>query len=104
MFYFKFEIPNNKDGTVVTYSPGWCGTRDKCALNETGLLYNDEEGWGVGQAEGDFIPPDVEVLTEKEALKLVKAADSTNPKVFTGLKLKYREWGKVTPKVVYDVR
>ena len=90
MFYFKFDIPTNKDGSVVTYSPGWCGTRDKCAKNEKGILYNDEERWGIGQAEGDFIPPDVTVLTEKDALKLVDAADSTNPKVFKGDKLARR--------------
>lgn len=95
MYYFRFEIPTNEDGSVVTYSPGWCGTRDRCARNEKGILYNDEEGWGIGQAEGDYVPDDVKVLTEKEALKIVDAADATNPKVFVGLKLKYREWGKV---------
>jgi hypothetical protein len=68
MYYFKFTIPKNKDGSVATYSPGWCGTRDKCALNEKGLLYNDKELWGIGQADGDYIPDDVEVLEEAEAL------------------------------------
>ena len=71
MFYFKFPIPTNKDGSVVTYSQGWCGTRDRCAKNEKGLLYNDKELWGIGQAEGSFIPPDVEVIDARKAAELL---------------------------------
>jgi hypothetical protein len=87
MFYFKFKIPTMPDGSVVTYSPGWCGTRDKCAQNEKGLLYNDKELWGIGQAEGDFVPDDVEVLSEKTALKLIAEADDTDEMVFKGEKI-----------------
>lgn len=72
MFYFKFKIPTNKDGTVATYSPGWCGTRDKCAKNEKGLLYNDKELWGIGQADGDYIPDDVEVVTKESVINLIR--------------------------------
>lgn len=71
MFYFKFLIPTNEDGTTVSYSQGWCGTRPKCAQNEQGIYYNDNERWGIGQAEGDFVPPDVQVITEKEAVSLM---------------------------------
>ena len=77
MFYFRFQIPTNKDGSVATYSPGWCGTRDKCALNEKGLLYNDKERWGIGQAEGDFVPPDVEVLTKEQVISVFKTQKYT---------------------------
>ncbi len=89
MYYFKFEIPRMPDGKVVTYSPSWCGTRPKCALNEKGLLYNDKERWGIGQSEGTFIPPDVEVIPEAEALKILAEAKD-EPEVFTGEKLIHR--------------
>ncbi len=72
IWYARFKIPSMEDGKVVTYSPGWCGTRDKCALNEKGTLYHDKERWGIMQAEGDFVPDDVEVLTKEEVIKLVK--------------------------------
>lgn len=99
MFYFKFKIPNNADGTVVTYSPGWCGTRDKCALNEKALLYNDKERWGIGHAEGDFIPPDVDIIDEKTALALIAEAKD-GPEVFTGEKLAHRWDTPIKPEPV----
>ena len=73
MFWFRFKIPDNEDGTVVTYSSGWCGTRDRCAQNEKGILYHDKERWGIGQAEGDYIPDDVEVLTKEEVVGVIKS-------------------------------
>lgn len=79
MFYFKFQIPNNEDGSVCTYSPGWCGTRDRCALNEKGILYHDEERWGIGQAEGDFVPDDVEVLEEQDVIDLINGVVAVAP-------------------------
>ena len=97
MYYFKFTIPKNKDGSTATYSPGWCGTRDKCALNEKGLLYNDKELWGIGQAEGDYIPDDVEVLDEKTALSIIAEAKDED-KVYFGEKLANR-WN---PEVVVE--
>lgn len=93
MNYFRFKIPTNADGSRVTYSPGWCGTRGKCARNEKGILYNDEEGWGIAQFEGDYVPDDVTVLTEKEVTELLATAEAThkdNPKVFFGDKLVHR--------------
>jgi len=116
MFYFKFQIPNNSDGSVVSYSPGWCGTRDKCAQNEKGILYHDEERWGIGQAEGDYVPDDVVVLSEKEVVELlktqtkevvaatsiadtVKAIEAALPeKVFAGDKLAHRWDAKPEPE------
>jgi hypothetical protein len=79
MFYFKFAIPvqpdsvtkDNPDGTTVTYSPGWCGTRDKCALKEKGIYYNDKERWGIAIAEGSFVPPDVEVVDAGKVAELM---------------------------------
>ena len=97
MLYAKFKIPLNQDGSVVTYSPGWCGTRDKCALNEKGLLYNDKELWGIMSFEGDYVPDDVEVIDEKTALFLLSQADETDEKVYFGDKLLHRYDVKVEP-------
>lgn len=74
VYYFRFKIPVMPDGKPVQYSPGWCGTRDHCAQNEVGLLYNDKKLWGIGQAEGDYVPDDVEVLDEKQANSLISQA------------------------------
>ena len=71
MYYFKFEIPRNADGTIAKYSPGWFGTIDKCPNNVTVLLYNDAEGYGIAQADDDFVPPEVTVLKDEEALSIV---------------------------------
>ena len=89
MFYFRFKIPAMADGSPVTYSPGWCGTRDQCACNEKSLYYNDRELWGLGQAEGDFVPPDVEVVDEKTALEILATAKDEDG-VFFGEKLDNR--------------
>jgi hypothetical protein len=70
-FWFKFLIPTNSDGSVVSYSPGWCGTRPQCAQNEKGLYYNDKDRWGIGIADGAFVPPDVEVIDAQKALDLM---------------------------------
>ena len=83
MFFFRFSIPTNKDGSVVTYSQGWCGTRDRCAKNEKGILYNDKELWGIGQAEGDFIPPDVEVIDAKKVAELMLGTQITTKEAIT---------------------
>jgi len=86
MYYFKFEIPTNADGSRVTYSPGWHGTMPKCSKNVKVLLYNDKEGYGIAKTEDTFIPKEVEVITEKIALGIVaKATDEEG--VFFGDKL-----------------
>ncbi len=79
MFYFKFKIPKMPDGSPVLYSPNWCGTRDRCAKNERGLLYNDKEYWGIGQAEGEYIPSDVEVLSKEDTIKLISSLFNISP-------------------------
>jgi hypothetical protein len=73
---------------------------ENCPKNVTVLLYDDDKGFGIAQTESPIVQPEITKITEKEALKFVDNADATNPKVFKGLKLKYREWGRVNPKVV----
>jgi len=55
MRYFKFDIPKDKDGNPIAYSPGWHGTLDKCPSNVEVLCYNDKEGYGIA------ITPDTEL-------------------------------------------
>jgi hypothetical protein len=95
MFYFKFQIPNMTNGDVVRYSQGWCGTRDKCAQNEKGIYYNDKERWGIGIAEGSFVPPDVEVVDAKKALELMGVAAPVTTQVSKSAVLEMSELGVV---------
>ena len=67
MYYFRFEIPDNADGTRARYSPGWHGTMPNCPMDVTVLLYNDKEGYGVAKTEDAFVPPEVTEITKKEA-------------------------------------
>ena len=68
MYYFKFEIPRNADGTRVMYSPGWHGIMPKCPKNVTVLLYNDKEGYGIAQTDDKLIQKEVIPIDESEAL------------------------------------
>jgi hypothetical protein len=98
MFYFKFKIPTHKDGTPVMYSPGWCGTREKCAVNEKGLFYNDIEHWGIGQADGEYVPDDVEVLKESVALEYINNEISKVTPESSGVLFTIRLFQKITHK------
>ena len=74
MYYFKFEIPKQDPGVddrVVAYSEGWFGTMNRCPRNVTVLLYNEVERFGIAMADDTFVPPEVQVISEAEALKLV---------------------------------
>jgi glutaredoxin 2 len=102
MNYFRFEIGTMPDGSRITYSPGWHGTMPHCPKDVTVLLYDDDEGYGIAQTNSPIVQPEIKEVSKAEALDIVDKADSTNAKVFKGLKLKYREWGKVSPKVVQN--
>ena len=67
------------DGSTVLYSPNWCGTRDRCAKNEKALLYNDKELWGIGRAEGDYVPNDVDVISKEDTIKLIARVFNVSP-------------------------
>ncbi len=89
MYYFRFEIPTNKDGTRASYSPGWHGTLNKCPKNVTVLLYNDKEGYGIASSEDTFVPKEVTVLTEKDALNILSMV-TERKEVYFGDRLNYR--------------
>jgi hypothetical protein len=87
MKYFKFNIPTMPDGSAVSYSKDWCGTRGRAMKNEQGLLYNDRELWGIGTTDSENMASDVEELTEQEASAMIEAADDSDEMVFKGQKL-----------------
>ena len=86
VYYFKFEIPTNADGTRVSYSPNYHGTMPKCPEGVTVLLYNDKEGYGIAQTEDTFIPKEVTKITKTEATKIL-AEVKDEPQVYKGSKI-----------------
>jgi len=88
MYYFKFQIPINTDGSRVSYSPTWHGTMPRCPKNVTVLLYNDKEGYGIAETEDKFIPKEVTVLKKAEALEiLTKLMDTKEEDIYMADKL-----------------
>ena len=74
MYYFRFQIPTNADGTRVSYSPGWCGTTAVAPKDPTILLYNDKDGYGIAKTEDTSVPKDVEMLDKEQVNKLLSQA------------------------------
>ncbi len=86
MYYFKAGVPRNADGTIATYSPGWHGTMPRCPNGVVVDLYNDKEGFLIAHTDDEFVPKEVKVLDEKEALAIV--TDTKNePMVYFGEKI-----------------
>ncbi len=70
MYFFKFSIPQGAD-----YPPDWYGSMPRCPQPTTVLMYNDAEGYGIASTEDTFIAPEVTVITEDEAMALIKEAE-----------------------------
>ena len=88
MYYFKFDIPTNSDGSRITYSPTWHGTMPECPKDVTVLLYNDKEGYGIAQTEDIFVPKEITVIEEAEVLGiLTKFMDTKEEEIYMGDKL-----------------
>lgn len=100
MYYFRFDIPRHKNGDIAVYPHGWFGVMDRCPCNVTVLLFDDRQAFGVAKCEDTFIPPEVKVLTENEALALVDAADTKDELVFKGSKISERFVARMTEDVV----
>lgn len=78
MTYFRFEIPEG-----LGYSPGWHGTIPKCSKNVKVLLYNDRDGYGIAQTDDKFIPKEVTVISEPEALgTLTEFMDTKDEEIY----------------------
>ena len=86
MYFFRFVIPKMEDGTPVTYSPGYAGRMVQCPNRIVVDLYNDKEGFGIAHTDDTYIPPEVEVIKEEDALAIIQKAISgivgDNPSVF----------------------
>ena len=100
MYYFRFDIPRHTNGDIVVYSEGWFGVMNRCPRNVTILLFDDRKAFGIAKCEDTFIPPEVKVLTEKEALELVAAANAKDELVFKGSKISERFVARMTEDVV----
>ena len=102
VYYFRFEIPTNADGTRVSYSPNYHGTMPKCPEGVTVLLYNDKKGFGIAKTEDTFIPPEVIVISSDEVDK-VMAEVKDEEGIYFGDKLADRWLPEVIePEVVLD--
>ena len=70
--YFKFIIPDNADGSPVTFSPGWHGTIENCPRKVTVLMYNIPERYGIAYSEDVVVAnPKLENMTKAAAEALV---------------------------------
>ena len=92
MYYFKFDISTNEDGSRITYSPNWFGTMPKCPKDVTVLLYNDKEGYGIAKTKDKFKPWEVTVIDEAESLGTLTevALAEDDAEIFFGDKLIHR--------------
>ena len=90
MYYFRFPIPRNKDGTIARYSPGWFGTLAKCPRNVVVDMYNDKEAYGIAHTEDTFVPAEVTVIPTADALSQIAATTYVKGEVYVGAKLATR--------------
>jgi hypothetical protein len=85
--YFRFDIPNNEDGTRASYSPGWHGVMPLCPKNVTVTLYNDKEGYGIAMTEDTKeLPKEVTEITKTEHDKIL-AEVKDEAMVYSGAKI-----------------
>jgi len=79
MYYYTIEIPRHADGKIATYPPNWFGVMAKCPKNVTVEIFNDKDGWLLAQVDDTFIPPEVSVISEAEALDLMAKTKTDKP-------------------------
>jgi len=72
VYYFKFLIPTNADGSRVFYSLGYHGTMSHCPKNVDVLVYDDDTSEGIATTDDTFIPPEVEELSLSQATEILK--------------------------------
>jgi hypothetical protein len=100
LFYFLFNIPDMPDGSVVHYSQGWCGTRNRCAKDETGIYYDDELKFGVGKAFDRFIPTDIVLIGADQVMQIMGRTDVADAKTESVIELGGEGTVSVDGKVV----
>jgi hypothetical protein len=95
--FFRFDIPAR-----LGYSPDWFGIMDKCPRDTKVLLYNDKDEYGIAVTEDIYIPKEVKVIDEEEALGAMTEVSlrRTQTDLYYGKKL-YDRWKIV--EVVEDL-
>ncbi|MDP2728994.1 MAG: hypothetical protein Q8O55_00700 [Dehalococcoidales bacterium] len=94
MYYYTIKIPRHLDGTIAKYSPGWFGVMVLSPKNVTVLIFNDKEGWLLARCDDLFIPPEVKVITQTEADKLMSVTQQAS-NVFVGVAKIADRWAKL---------
>lgn len=93
MYYYKTDIPRHANGTIAKYPPGWHGVLARCPKNVTVLLFNDVAGYLIARVDDTFVPPEVTVLTEADALARVAAVLPAKG-IYVGTKIIQERWVK----------
>jgi hypothetical protein len=88
-WYFLFEIPTMPDGTVVSYSPGYCGEPCPLSNKKKAIYYNDKELWGIGECWDEKFPSDIEPLSKEDVDKILAEAKEEEG-IFFGEKINSR--------------
>jgi len=97
MYYYTVKIPRHipddeyPEGKIAVYPPNWFGVMAKCPQNVTVKIFNDKEGWLLAQVDDTFIPPEVTVITEAEALDLMSRTQQA-VNVFVGVQKIADRW------------
>ena len=72
----------------------------RCPKKTEVLMFDERRHFLVARAWDEFIPPEVTVIPEDEAFKLIALADITDNLVFHGKKLEDRRIERMTQSVV----
>lgn len=101
-WYYRIAIPYDPKltDTCIYHPTLWGGTMDRNPEKFKVLLYDDRARFLVSKAWGDFVPPEVTVITKSEADKLIAAADTSDVRVFVGAKIQARLVDRMTIGVV----
>ena len=94
MYWYTIEIQRHDNGDIATYPPNWFGVMSKCPQNVTIKIFNDKEGWLLAQVDDDFVPPEVKVISETEALNLMSETQQAD-NVFVGVQKIAERWAKL---------
>lgn len=93
-YFYTIEIPRHDNGDIATYPPNWFGVMGKCPQNVSVKIFNDKEGWLLAQCDDTFVPPEVKVISEAEALDLMSRT-LQSATVFVGEQKIAERWTKL---------
>jgi cold shock CspA family protein len=100
MYYYTIEIPRHEpdkvhpEGKIAVYPPNWFGVMGKCPQNVTVKIFNDKKGWLLAQCDDTFIPKEVKVISEADALALMSKTQQAVD-VFVGVQKIADRWMKL---------